>query len=192
MKRILMLSAFAFFCITQGRAQIQQGNVMVGADLANIQLGLNDGGNFNFRLDPKVAWFIRNNIALGAYVNVGLATAKGAGTAVNYGVGPLARYYISDQTLNLLQHARFFMEGNVGIEGYNPAVGDNTNGLGLGFGPGIAYFITPNIGLEALVKYNGIVGFGSSLSNSNINVGFGFQIYLPSSKIKSEVTNPAR
>ena len=176
MKRILMLAAFAFFCSTQGRAQIEHGNVMVGADLANIQLGLKEGGNFNFRLDPKVAWVIRNNIALGAYINVGLSTAKGAGTSINYGVGPLARYYISDQTLNVLKRARFFFEGNVGIEGYKPAVGDNTNGLGLGFGPGIAYFVTPNIGLEALVKYNGIVGFGSSVSNSNINVGFGFQI----------------
>ena len=192
MKKILMLTAFAFLFLTQGHAQIQQGNVMVGGSIANLQLGLNEGGNFSFQIDPKAAWFIRNNIALGAYVNLGLSTAKGAGTSVNYGVGPLARYYVSDQTLNVLRHTRFFLEGNVGIQGYNPAVGDNTNGLGLGVGPGIAYFVTPNIGLEALVKYNGIVGFGSAVSNNNINIGFGFQIYLPSSKIKSEIKNPGR
>lgn len=92
----------------------------------------------------------------------------------------------------MLKRTRFFLEGNVGIEGYNPAVGENTNGLGLGVGPGIAYFVTPNIGLEALVKYNSIVGFGSAVSNNNINVGFGFQIYLPSSKVKSEIKNPGR
>lgn len=96
MKKILMLTAFAFLFLTQGRAQIQQGNVMVGGSIANLQLGLNEGGNFSFQIDPKAAWFIRNNIALGAYVNLGLATAKGAGTSVNYGVGPLARYYVSD------------------------------------------------------------------------------------------------
>lgn len=186
MRRVFLIVAIALASVAQTKAQIQQGNVMVGGDLANIQLGLNKGGNFNVRIDPKAAWFIRDNFAVGAYANLGLATAKGAGSSISYGVGPLARYYINDNSVNLLQHSRFFVEGNAGIEGNNPAVGSNTNGLGLGIGPGIAYFVTPNIGLEALVKYNGIVGFGSSVSNSLINVGFGFQIYLPSSKIKSE------
>jgi hypothetical protein len=189
MKRIILPLVFVFFILTQAHAQIQKGNVMVGADLADIQLSLNKGGNFSFRIDPKAAWFIRDNIALGAYLNVGLSTAKDAGTSINYGVGPLARYYINDKELNLLRHSRFFIEGNIGIEGYNPAVGDNTNGLGLGAGPGLAYFITPNIGLEALVKYNGIVGFGSAVSSNNINFGLGFQIYLPSSRIRTEIKN---
>ena len=38
------------------------------------------------------------------------------------------------QNLNPVQHARFFIEGTVGIEGNNPAVGESTNGLGLGIG----------------------------------------------------------
>jgi hypothetical protein len=189
MKGLILPLVCAFLFLTQAHAQIQRGNVMVGADLADIQLNLNKGGNFSFRIDPKAAWFIRDNFAVGAYLNAGLSTAKNRGTSISYGVGPLARYYINDKELNLLRHSRFFIEGNVGIEGNNPASGDNTNGLGLGIGPGLAYFITPNIGLEALVKYNGIVGFGSALSNNNINVGFGFQIYLPSSKIKAEIKN---
>jgi hypothetical protein len=86
--------------------------------------------------------------------------------------------------MNLLHHSRFFVEGNVGIEGDNPAVGDNTNGLGLGIGPGWTYFITPNIGLEALLKYNGIVGFGSKPTSSNLNLTIGFQIYLPPSRFR--------
>jgi len=182
-----MLTVIAAFCFSRSSAQIQQGNVMVGGDIGNIQLNLNKGGNFNLRIDPKAAWFIKNNLAVGAYLNAGLATAKGAGTSISYGVGPLARYYVNDNSVSVLRHSRFFLEGNVGIEGYNPSVGDNTNGLGLGIGPGIAYFITPNIGLEALVKYNGIVGFGSAASSDNLNFGVGFQIYLPSSKIKSEL-----
>jgi hypothetical protein len=57
--------------------------------------------------------------------------------------------------------------------------GGNTNGLDLSVGPGFAYFITPNIGLETLVKYKGLVGFGSSTMQNNLNLSFGFQIYLP-------------
>jgi hypothetical protein len=189
MKRIILPLILVFFILTQANAQIQRGNVMVGADLADIQLNLNKGGIFRFDINPKAAWFVRDNLALGAYLNIGLSTAKNEGTTISYGIGPLARYYVNDKELNLLRHSRFFIEGNLGIEGNNPASGENTNGLGLGVGPGIAYFITPNIGLEALVKYNGIVGFGSAVSNNNINFGLGFQIYLPSSRIRSEIKN---
>ena len=36
-----------------------------------------------------------------------------------YGVGPIARYYVNSPKVNLLQHGRWFFEGNVGIEGTN-------------------------------------------------------------------------
>lgn len=190
MKKTCTLFAIIILVATgQAKAQIQSGNLMVGADIANFELGLDKGGNFSFSIDPKIAWFIRDNLALGGYFHVGLATAKHAGTSVSYGVGALARYYLNDEKINLIRHSSFFFEGTVGIEGDNPAVGDNTNGLGLGIGPGLAYFITPNIGLEALLKYNGIVGFGSKPTSNNLNLSVGFQIYLPSSKVSAAVNN---
>ncbi len=82
------------------------------------------------------------------------------------------------------------MEANVGIEGYNPSVGDNTNGLGLGAGPGYAYFITENIGLETLLKYNGIIGFGSEPTSSSLTLSFGFQIYLGKGSTRSLIRTP--
>lgn len=172
---------------SQSKAQIQQGNILVGADFADLNLGLDEGGNFSFTINPKAAYFFRDNIALGGYLTFGLSTAKDAGTSINYGVGALGRYYFSRNQVNLHRNARFFGEGTVGIDGDNPSVGDNTNGLGISFGPGIAYFITPNIGLEGLFKYNGIIGFGSSVTSNNLTLNVGFQIYLPSSRAK-EVT----
>ena len=118
---------------------------------------------------------------------MGLAPAKGIKPTSSYGVGVLSRYYVTDASLNLLRKTRFFAEATAGIEGYNPGEGDNTNGLGLSVGPGIAYFVTPNIGLEALVKYRGIVGFGSAATSSNLMFGIGFQIYLSRAKIESEI-----
>ncbi|MBC8032963.1 MAG: hypothetical protein H7Y03_02375 [Chitinophagaceae bacterium] len=200
MKRgFTFLVAFVLFAAIEGNAQIQKGNVLIGADLADINLGLDKGGNFSFLINPKAAWFVRDNIAVGAYLTAGLRTAKDQGTDVNYGVGLLGRYYFSDASLNLLRHSRFFVEGNIGIEGDNPSVGDNTNGLGLGIGPGWTYFITPNIGVEGLLKYNGIVGFGSKPTSNNLNLSFGFQIYLPSRRaravvedIKQDIKNPGQ
>jgi hypothetical protein len=186
MKKIIFCLAVILsgFAITTN-GQIQRGNILIGADLANVNLSLDRGGNFSFLINPKLAWFIRDNVAVGGYVLAGLSTAKGAGTNVSYGVGALARYYLSAQDVTVLRHTRFFVEGNVGIQGDNPAVGDNTNGLGLGIGPGIAYFITPNIGLEGLFKYNGIVGFGSNPTSNDLNLSIGLQIYLPSSRARA-------
>jgi hypothetical protein len=113
-----------------------------------------------------------------------LTTAKGAGTSVNYGVGALGRYYIADKNVNLLKSGRWFFEANVGIEGSNPSGGNSTNGLGLGFGPGYAYFISPNIALEMLLKYQGIIGFGDAVTSSYLDFNVGFQIYFPSKKLR--------
>ena len=186
MKKLITILGILLVTISlKSNAQLQQGNVLVGGDIADFNLGLDKGGNFSFLINPKVAWFIRDNLAIGGYLVTGLSTAKNAGTSINYGVGALARYYLSAEQLNLIRHTRFFFEGNVGIEGDNPAVGDNTNGLGLGIGPGLAYFLTPNIGLETLLKYNGIIGFGSKPTSNNLNLSIGFQIYLPTSRLKA-------
>lgn len=180
MRKIFLLTALALSCSLITKAQIQRGNLMVGGDIADFRLNLNKGGEFSMRIDPKLGFFVRDNFAVGPYLNIGLATLKGAGTNVNYGVGAFGRYYINDTAINVVRHGRFFFEGNVGIEGNNPSGGDNTNGLGLGIGPGFAYFITPNVGLETMLKYNGIVGFGSNPTSSTLNLSVGFQIYLSS------------
>ncbi len=172
---VVLMTAGAFV----GKAQIQRGNVLVGGDLADFKLGLNKGSEFSMRVDPKAAWFIRDNTAIGAYVDLGLSTGHNSGTNVAYGVGALGREYLGGNALNVLKHTRFFAEANVGIEGVNYSGGESTNGLGIGFGPGIAYFVTPNIGLEGLLKYQGILGFGTAATTSNLNLNVGFQIYLP-------------
>ncbi|MBS1602791.1 MAG: hypothetical protein JST42_09000 [Bacteroidetes bacterium] len=184
MKTITLLLVASFFMSFTANAQIQKGNVMVGGDISRLDLSLNSGNNFSFLIDPKAAWFIQDNLAIGAFLNFDLTTAKGAGSNISYGIGPLARYYISDPKIEVLRHSRFFLEGNVGIQGTNPHVGPSTNGLGIGFGPGLAYFITRNIGLEALLKYQAIVGFGSSATSSDLLLGLGFQIYLPKGRIE--------
>lgn len=191
MKKVITLLLAATTVVSAANAQLQKGNVLVGGDIANFSIGLKKGAVTDIHLLPKAAWFINNNVAIGAYVNFELITAKNAGTETIYGVGPLARYYVNSPKVNLLQHGRFFVEGNVGIEGSNTSDGNgnsfNTNGLGLGVGPGYAYFITPNIGLETLLKYNGIVGFGNETTSSKLNLSVGFQVYLPGKGTRDKI-----
>lgn len=188
-KTIILFFVSCFLFSSHAFSQIQKGNILVGGDIANFDIGLQKGSAFSMTLDPKLAFFIKDNIAVGAYIDFGLQTIPGStGTLTHYGVGALARYYLSDKnSVSPVRHSRIFFEGNVGISGVNVPGGSNTNGLGLGIGPGLAYFITPNIGLETLLKYNGLLGFGNATTQSHLNLNVGFQIYLPSHKLRTTI-----
>ncbi|MDN5288000.1 MAG: hypothetical protein JWR38_4274 [Mucilaginibacter sp.] len=193
MKKSLLLAFVAIIALKfSAHAQIQKGNVLVGGNFANLNLGLDGSKVFSVDLTPKAAWFVQDNVALGAYANLGIQTAKGSSTTTNYGVGALGRYY-TGKDVEILRHGRFFGEATVGVGGTNVSDGGgHTNGLNLGFGPGFAYFITPSIGLETLLKYNGVAGFGNVGYQSNLNLSFGFQIYLPGKSTANRVKNDAR
>jgi hypothetical protein len=185
--RLLTLVFSAVLFGSAANAQTQKGNIMVGGTIANLGLNFQkQSTQFSMDLTPKAAWFIKDGLALGGYVNFGLSTDN-PGTNTNYGVGALARYYVEDKNVRKLEfskRARFFLEGSAGFAGHNVSNGASTNGLDIGIGPGVSYFITPNIGLEALLKYDLTVGFGSSTTSNRLNLGVGFQIYLPSAKAK--------
>lgn len=197
MKKLLfLLVAGVAGTFSVAHAQIQKGNTMWGGDLMGMNFGLNSGGGYNIQISPKAAYFIKDNIAIGGYVDLGVAGAKHSSTTTTYLVGALGRYYVSPGEHgidNLLKHGRFFLEANAGFGGQSVSKGGaTTNGLNLGVGPGYAYFITPNVSLEGLIKYNGIFGFGSAGTTSNITFGLGFQVYLPSSRIKSAIKDPSQ
>lgn len=192
MKKHLLAIVIATTTLTlSSKAQIQQGYYLIGGDLSNMSLGLSDGRPFSLSITPKVAWFRNNNLAIGGFVDIGLATAEGQGTTFNYGVGPLARYYfgssaVSTTTTSARRSSRFFVEGTVGLQGVNVSGGSSTNGLGIGIGPGLAYFVNQNIALEGLLKYTKAVGFGNDGGSSLLQFSLGFQIYLPRGTMRNQ------
>lgn len=196
MKKLILSGIVAVAGLaTTMNAQIQEGNWLVGSSLLSSNFGLNTGGGYNIAIQPKAAYFIKDNVAIGGYVNLGTSkVTNGSPTRFDYAVGGLGRYYLSPGEKgvdNLLNHGRWFFEGNVGIGGSSVENGNSTTGLDFGVGPGYSYFITPNIGVEGLVKYQGQSGFGNEGLNSNITFNVGFSIYLPTSKGK-QIINEAK
>ena len=190
---VVMFIGLSILSSLNSEAQTQKNWFIIGGDIANLNVGLQkNNSTFNFDFTPRIAWFLRDNLAVGLYALAGIGSTKTGtitSTSFNYGIGPVARYYFTGKALESVNKTRWFADANVGINGSNnkttgqPSV--TTNGLGVGFGPGLAYFINRNIALEALVKYNLIVGFGKSTTDNSINFGVGFQIHLPGSKIRS-------
>ncbi len=190
MKKLIFTGILAVAGLTAtANAQIQEGNWMVGSSILSSNFGLNTGGGYSIGLQPKAAYFVKDNVAIGGYVNLGISkVTNGSPTRFDYGVGALGRYFLSPGEKgvdNLLNHGRWFFEGNLGVGGSSVENGNSTTGLDFGVGPGYSYFITPNIGVEGLVKYQGQSGFGNEGLNSNITFNVGFSIYLPTSKAKA-------
>lgn len=192
MKKVFALALIFVTGVLMANAQIQRGNVLVGGDIANFNLGLNKGAYFTVLINPKAAWFIKDNTAIGSYLNLGLKTARGKGTDFIYGLGLLLRQYANKNAVAAVKHTRIFFEANAGFEGEDHSVSSTnvtTNGLGIGIGPGLTYFITQNIGLESLLKYQGILGFGTRATTSTLNLNIGFQIYLSTKAVRNAAAN---
>ncbi|ANI90660.1 hypothetical protein A9P82_06870 [Arachidicoccus ginsenosidimutans] len=213
MKKLLFLAvAGVLGSFGIANAQIQKGNLMLGADLGNSvagSAGINTGlfgANFNLNknagwgigINPKVGYFVKDNLLVGGIVTLGYNKAKGvdADHTTTYGIQALGRYYLSPGEHgidNYLKHGRFFVEANAGFAGTNTSgSGGTTNGFAFGFGPGYSYFITPNVALEGLVKYNGLAGGGSAGYQNSLGINFGIQVFLPSSKVKSMIKDPSQ
>ena len=184
MKKIIFGGLFAATALLGTmNAQIQKGNWMVGAQVADMKFT----NGFNLRLTPQLGYFIQDNWAVGGEVDLSIADQTNGGTTTDIGIGAFTRYYLNPGqggVDNLLKHGRFFGQANVGYKGINQSAGATTNGLGLGIGVGYAYFLTPNVGLEALLKFEGVTGGGNQNFNGDLKLGVGFQIYLPSSKAR--------
>ena len=205
MKRILLLCALSFLGFSSlSYAQIEQGTLMLGSDIGSglvntgsnslfgLNFGLNKGAGYNLGISPKAGYFIRDNVLIGAVVNLGFTRSAEidgeAAETFQYGIQALTRYYLSPGERgidNFLKHGRFFAEANAGIAGVNVNEGATTNGFAFGVGPGYSYFVTESIALEGTFKYNGLVGGGNTTYQHSLGLNFGIQIFLPFAEPKN-------
>jgi len=57
-KQLHMLVVLLLAGGIMANAQVQRGNVLIGANIANFQLGLKKGGHFEMLINPKASmWF---------------------------------------------------------------------------------------------------------------------------------------
>lgn len=199
MKKTLSVLAILLLLLTQKtNAQLEKGNVLVGADFANFRIALKAGQLTELQLTPRAAWFIKDNVAIGPYLGLDYSAVKDSYDKFVYGVGGFGRYYVNKPNLSPLKHGLFFGEVNAGIGGtnFNGKTPENpdysTNGLDLGFGAGYAYFITTNISFETLLKYNGTLGFGQEAYTNYLNLALGFAIYLPGKSTMHKVEHDVK
>ncbi|RPD46242.1 hypothetical protein DNI29_14660 [Hymenobacter sediminis] len=194
---LYMLKAYCLLALgltvcTAGTAlgQTTKGTRVLGLSAGNITYQSNGGiRRISGQLSPSIGTFVADNVALGIVAPIGYSSVKypaGFGRAakqrnLELGLLPWLRYYLPSSSKH-----RVFGELSVGgvLDSYRSGTNDYTikgNDVSLlaSLGVGYNYFITPNVGLEALVKYAANTGNSNAFGRNYLDIALGFRVYLP-------------
>lgn len=156
----LLLSALAVCAFTFSNAQetettesnggFAQGDMFISGSFGFGANSTGDAKDSSFEIAPRFAYFVSDNIAVGA--KVGFMTEKGEDAAGNdtvdaqtFKVGAFGRYYFTPAS-------KFSLFGELGVDYSNR---DNkladwkTSMVDVAVGPGISYFVSDSFAIEA-------------------------------------------
>lgn len=132
-----------------------------------------DDSEFALSLDPKVAWFVIDYLAVGADLSLGFTLNEGD-FAYTLGIGPMVRYYFD---------FGLFLDAQGGIE-YDHYPNEKYLNFYIKPGVGYAIFINPKVALEPEVTYlfhsskHTLPGSESKAKTNRIGLEIGFTIFL--------------
>ena len=189
MKRIVTIFALAMIC-SGAFAQFNQGRYLVGGGLSlsattekldNGTTTTTQGKSTSFALSPSAGYFVIDNLAVGAALDMSVSSFKADGSSNKSSTtqttfNPFVRYYLDPG---------IFFQGRVGFGG---ATDKNTTGstttttkfnvFTWDIGAGYAYFLNDYVAIEPLIKYGTTTYKAKSGNNKDKNAGIGFSIGL--------------
>lgn len=185
-----VLSVMMAALVLTAAAQNKKGDKLVGVGIGSISytnsdsktsysntptVYKSDGNSFSISLNPNVAWFVQDNLAIGGGVSISFYNSKSnssntsssATTESKYNqpsfyIGPLARYYFgSSEKGSPFVQANFQIgisggkststsSGGSSSETKTKPKGDWNGGVTFGY----EHFITPNVGLFGSIGAN--------------------------------------
>lgn len=176
MKKIV-LSLVALFAITFANAQEEtaggkgfaNGDVFISGAVGYGTTSTGDISESQFTIAPRVGFFVSDNIAIGAEVGYISTTSDVTGfdpffgetsyelTTNTFAIGGFGRYYATPANdfsiFGQLSVAYATAKSETDIEG-SQAI--KANGFNFGLAPGISYFVSDNLALEATF---GVLGY---------------------------------
>lgn len=189
MKKITL--TLAFLCLVMAAfSQTEKGNTLVGVSLGSISytnsdskttysntptIYNSDGSSFSISVNPNIAWFIKDNLAVGGGVSVSFYTSKSKSsntsstttsdnksTQPSIYIGPLARYYFGGSSKGMPFAQANFQYGISGgksesktssgasSETKTKPKGDWNGGLAFGY----EHFVNKSVGFYASIGFN--------------------------------------
>jgi hypothetical protein len=194
MKKIILSSVFlASSFLVNAQDGIKAGTISAGGAIG-IQLGSGSTKNtigttststdapstFGLNVLPNIQYFVADNFSVGLQVGIGtnssttkVGTTETSTSTTLFQVAPYARYYLMLSGGNV----GFFGQGAVGIttrsgstkSGTTSVDAPNTFTLGIGISPGIVFFPSSKIGIEAVI--GNVFAFQSTSTTTKTTVG---------------------
>jgi len=156
MKKII-LAAIAVMGFSFANAQtggFSKGDAFISGALSVNSTKEGDSKSNNFIVEPRVGYFVTENVAIGA--KLGFGTHKVNDDKTNdFTVGAFGRYYFTPAS-------QFSVYGQAGVDFTNSKSGDyKENEIGANVGLGLSYFLSNHFAIEATW-----LGVGYSVNNN--------------------------
>ena len=149
MKTVHVLSIVALVTFSfAAQAQTEKGRFLIGGTAGFNNRSINGNGITTFNLSPNVGYFIIDNLAIGAQLQLTVRSGEGDfNDETSFGFTPFVRYYFADAG-----PARFFGQGRIGF-GSTKFANNADSYFTFGLGAGVDFFLNDNVALEAFLGY---------------------------------------
>ncbi len=189
MKKIIFLVIGSLSMLTTF-AQTKKGDKLVGVGFGSISytnsdsktsysntptVYNSDGNSFSISVNPNVAWFVNDNLAIGGSVSIGFyssksnssntsssTTSESKSTQPSFYIGPMARYYFGGSSKGMPFAQVNFQYGIYGGKSESKTSGGSSSetttkpkgdwNTGISFG--YEHFISQNVGLYGSIGFN--------------------------------------
>lgn len=193
MKKIVTAIALALVC-SGAYAQFNQGRILAGGSVSfqtqTVKSKVNGTTNTlgkitDIGFNPKVGFFVIDNLAAGLGVDITSHTEKEEGssdksTSSNFTVTPFVRYYLDPGV---------FFQGQVGFgtskqknENGNTTTTTKNGVFDWALGVGYAYFLNDHVAIEPLIYYSMHTDKNNDNDNKitygGVGINVGLQVYL--------------
>jgi outer membrane protein len=193
MKKIVVSIMFAFALIV-AQAQPEAGKVFLGGDIGVYSLSQKDkfDGTITdeqyttfLTLLPKAGYFLSDKLAVGIQTGISSIIRKYPDSDpektsnTSFVFKPFGRYYLTTGTGGLFAEAGLGLSAGKTKIFYDAGTEEsNQTAISIDFSPGVYYYITPSISLEA--KF-GVIGFSTEIQKDgdtkNVNNVFTFELF---------------
>lgn len=196
MKTVLQVFIFLFLFVSLSIAQPTSGTIFVGGDIG-LSVGNNKSKNDNttttnykkadYSFLPQIGYFIDDIIAVGVKTGMSGGIDKYENNAYEkisssyFVFNPFARYYIINQKGGLFAEADMSLRFGKSKTTYSNVIDeDNSTNIFIGLKPGIYYYISDRIVLQAFYGWLGYQSIINKEDNDNKSIDNTFGVNISS------------
>jgi len=175
-QRILVSCILTAVTIINLQSQFPEKTLIVGGEINIPLLSEYEDGSKHYYFNPKVGYFLLDNLALGLNVETSIYTLDN-NRRTELGAGPLVRYYYKKNRVYGFAHFSYL--ANLIL--FNTATRDEYQSK-IQPGVGIGYMLSPSVGIDAFFLYNFFNTndeYADRLKYKSSSINIGFQIYFP-------------